>query len=63
MQTPPETTTALLMNPEKRRTWHTYVRSERVAYITADRTVGGLGTAHIFVCSETGAERRYGMDA
>lgn len=43
-------------------TIHTYVRSERVAFVNADGSVAGLGTAHIFKCSETGAERRWGMD-
>lgn len=46
-----------------RATVHVYVRTERVAFINADGSVMGLGSAHVFRCTETGAERRWGMDA
>ncbi len=44
-------------------TVHVYVRTERVAFINADGSMGGLGSARIFRCTETNAERRWGMDA
>ena len=60
----PATTNPILPSEGiNKATHHTYVRSERVAYMNADGIVGGLGTAHVYRCNETGRERRWGFDS
>lgn len=69
MGTEPSTKTALLRNAEGRWTIHHYLRTEYNTPITireelADGAIherAATGAAFVFSCSQTGAERRYGI--
>lgn len=57
-----ETQSAKLMNPAGKVTLHRYVKSELVEVPGSEKGKTITGTAHIFECTETGAERRWGFD-
>jgi hypothetical protein len=56
----PETKQALLMSAGIRKfTWHTWKRTQALT----DTSGNAVGYEHVYKCSETGALRRWGLEA
>lgn len=58
----PENTYPILVNRQGDATRHRYDHTEEAPAIGEDGKPDGMGYAHVFRCTDTGALRRYGFE-